>query len=153
MVGEGNFFLSCIIFILDLSFYCWRVFAIMALLLVPSSRLYDRHAWQKRNSWRPITLIRTSLEDSAVSKPVKEKWLLCPVFCFSYFVCNSFLLVYLASKSMLYFKRDGHVSLCCLHLNIAMVMPLGTVLTLRKLRKFSYEGEKHHFRQFCTQWI
>jgi len=54
---------------------------------------------------------------------------------------------------MLYFKRDSHVSLYCLHLNIAIVMPTGTVLTLRKLCRFSREGEKHHFRQFRTKWM
>ena len=150
---EETFSYHALFFILDLSFYCWRVFAIMARLLVLSSRLYDRHAWQKQNSWRPITLIMTSLDDQCCFQASEGEVTSLPCFCFFFFVCNSFLLVYLASKSMLYFKRDGHVSLCCLHLNIAMVMPLRTVLTLRKLRRFSCEGGKHHLRQFCTQWM
>ena len=128
----------------------------MALLLVLSSRLYDRYAWQKRNSWRPISLIMTSLDDQYRFQASEGEVTSLPCFfCFCFFVCNSFLLVYLASKSMFYFKRDGRVSLSCLHLIMPSsqfpVMPLETVLTLRKLCRFSCEGEKYHFRQFRTR--
>jgi hypothetical protein len=41
---EETFSSHALYFLLDVSFCCWRLFAVTARLLVPSSRLYDRHA-------------------------------------------------------------------------------------------------------------